>query len=174
TQAVMARRWMSPQDAADLGRLDGEAIARVRAEAWPAAENADELHDALVWLGFLTREEAASDPRWSGWLAQLAGEKRAAQIDAAGATLWVTAERLPQFRALWPGVTTAPAIVVPSTQADKEWSPDEALAEIVRGRLEGLGPVAAELLGTPLGLSTSEIATPLAALEAEGFAMRGR
>jgi ATP-dependent Lhr-like helicase len=32
TQAVMARRWMSPEDAADLGRLDPEAIARVCAE----------------------------------------------------------------------------------------------------------------------------------------------
>src|SRR5262249_41212179 len=68
TQAVMARRWMSPQDAADLGRLDVNAIARVRSEAWPAAENADELHDALAWLGFLTGDEAQSDPRWSGWL----------------------------------------------------------------------------------------------------------
>ena len=33
TQAVMARRWLSPQDASDLGRLDADAIARVRAEA---------------------------------------------------------------------------------------------------------------------------------------------
>ena len=35
TQAVMARRWLAPETAADLGRLDAEAIARVRAEAWP-------------------------------------------------------------------------------------------------------------------------------------------
>ena len=57
TQAVMSRRWLAPEDAADLGRLDPEAIARVRAEAWPDAANADELHDALVWLGFLTVDE---------------------------------------------------------------------------------------------------------------------
>ena len=30
TQAVMGRRWLAPEDAADLGRLDPEAIARVR------------------------------------------------------------------------------------------------------------------------------------------------
>ena len=30
TQAVMARRWLSPEDAADLGRLDADAVARVR------------------------------------------------------------------------------------------------------------------------------------------------
>ena len=35
TQAVMSRRWLAPEDAADLGRLDPEAIARVREEAWP-------------------------------------------------------------------------------------------------------------------------------------------
>src|SRR5207253_7247930 len=38
TQAVMARRWISPQDAADLGRLDPDAIARVPSEAWPDSE----------------------------------------------------------------------------------------------------------------------------------------
>ena len=53
TQAVMSRRWLAPEAASDLGRLDPEAIARVRGEAWPDAANADELHDALVWLGFL-------------------------------------------------------------------------------------------------------------------------
>src|SRR5262249_26392682 len=50
-QAVMSRRWLAPEAAADLGRLDADAIARVRAEAWPEPANADELHDALVWLG---------------------------------------------------------------------------------------------------------------------------
>jgi len=44
----------------------------------------------------------------------------------------------------------------------------------VRGRLEGLGPVSAAVLAGPLGLPESEIAIPLAALEAEGFALRGR
>ena len=54
TQAVMSRRWLAPETAADLGRLDADAIARVRTEAWPDPANADELHDALAWLGFLT------------------------------------------------------------------------------------------------------------------------
>src|SRR4029077_1061734 len=34
TQAVMSRRWLAPEEAADIGRLDPEAIARVRGEAW--------------------------------------------------------------------------------------------------------------------------------------------
>src|SRR5215468_10722756 len=79
TQAVMARRWLSPDDAADLGRLDADAIARVKGEAWPEAANADELHDAMVWLGFMTAEEART-PNWEGWLAELAKDKRAAKL----------------------------------------------------------------------------------------------
>ncbi len=178
TQAVMARRWMSPQDAADLGRLDADAVARVRSEAWPEAENADELHDALVWLGFLTGAEVEAAPRWSGWLAELAGQKRAARCDvasdAANATLWVSAERLPQFRALWPQLKTAPALAVPPPYDEQPWRRDDALVEIVRGRLEGLGPATTAALARPLGLAASEVEIPLAALEAEGFAMRGR
>ena len=46
--------------------------------------------------------------------------------------------------------------------------------EIVRGRLEGLGPVAASAIAGSLTLPVSRINIALAALEAEGFAMRGR
>src|SRR5207237_762307 len=65
TQAVMSRRWLAPEAASDIGRLDPEAIARVRGEAWPDPVNADELHDALVWLGFLDVAEA--QPGWCDW-----------------------------------------------------------------------------------------------------------
>src|SRR6516162_9082842 len=173
TQAVMARRWMSPTDASDLGRLDPEAITRVRSEAWPDPENPDELHDALVWLGFVNGAEVQSDPRWSGWLSELAEQKRAAQFDVKGSTLWIAAERLPHFRALWPKLKTTPALVAPPTYDERKWSHDEALVEILRGRLEGLGPVRSDDLGRGLGLTASECAAPLIALEAEGFAMRG-
>ena len=51
----------------------------MRGEAWPEAANADELHDALVWLGFLTEDEVRADAGWSGWLDELAAQKRAAR-----------------------------------------------------------------------------------------------
>jgi ATP-dependent helicase Lhr and Lhr-like helicase len=173
TQAVMSRRWLSPETAADLGRLDAEAIARVRAEAWPEAANADELHDALVWLGFLGIDEARAAAGWGEWLAELAREKRAARLHAPAATVWIAAERLPQFRVLWPAVQLEPAIVAPGAAADTNCGREEALVEILRGRLEGLGPVTREALAAPLGLAEHEVAAALAALEAEGFAMRG-
>ncbi|HEV2100123.1 MAG TPA: DEAD/DEAH box helicase, partial [Stellaceae bacterium] len=139
TQAVMARRWLAPETAADLGRLDPEAIARVREEAWPDPANADELHDALVWLGFLGADEVG--PGWGDWLAHLGQERRAAAVRLEAKTVWIAAERLPQIRAVWPDAETEPPIAAPAKDAAQEWSADEALSEILRGRLEGLGPI---------------------------------
>src|SRR6185312_9851810 len=116
TQAVMSRRWLAPETAADLGRLDPQAIERVRGEAWPDPANADELHDALDWLGFLA--DAEVQPAWREWFDQLARERRAAKIalsaaEGRGGVLWVAAERLPQFQALWPEAPTDPPISAP-------------------------------------------------------------
>ncbi len=83
TQAVMARRWQDPDSASDLGRLDPEAIIRVRGEAWPDPVDAEELHDALLWIGCLTQEEVEAVPAWSGWLTALAGRKSRHAADYA-------------------------------------------------------------------------------------------
>ena len=85
TQAVMARRWHDPQSASELGRLDPEAIVRVQQEAWPDPTNAEELHDALLWLSCLTEAEAKAIPAWSEWLKALADDKRVALLQIAGA-----------------------------------------------------------------------------------------
>jgi ATP-dependent helicase Lhr and Lhr-like helicase len=174
TQAVMSRRWLAPETASDLGRLDVEAIARVRGEAWPDAANADELHDALLWLSFLTEEEVQATAGWSEWLAELARQRRVALLCLPGASLWIAAERLPQFRALWPEATCEPAIAAPDGYAERAWSREEALTEILRGRLEGQGPLGEAALAAPLGMEPGDIAGALAALQTEGFALRGR
>jgi ATP-dependent Lhr-like helicase len=174
TQAVMGRRFLSPEDTSDIGRLDSEAIERVRTEAWPEATNADELHDALAWLGFVTAKEVAAQAGWSEWLSQLAQQRRVAMMALPSGPIWITAERLPQFRALWPSTKLDPDIMAPASYAAKNWVPEDALVEIVRGRLEGSGPVTQTALAAPLGYSLGEIAGALAALQTEGFAMRGR
>jgi len=174
TQAVMSRRWLAPEAAADIGRLDPEAIARVRSEAWPDPANADELHDALAWLGFFSAKEAEATPGWTEWFAQLVHDRRVTRLTVPQARLWVAAERLPQFQALWPGARSDPAITAPDEYAGRDWSREEALIDILRGRLEGLGPATANALAAPLGLGPQDITAGLAALEAEGFALRGR
>jgi ATP-dependent Lhr-like helicase len=174
TQAVMARRWRDPQSASDLGRLDGEAIAKVQSEAWPDPVNAEELHDALLWLGCLTETEAHATPGWTEWLEALARDKRVALMQAPQATLWIPAERLAQSRALWPEAPLEPEIAPPPDEGRASWSRDEALIEILRGRLEGLGPVTPTALAAPLGLEPDAIAAALAALESDGAIFKGR
>jgi ATP-dependent Lhr-like helicase len=156
TQAVMSRRWIDAASAADLGRLDGEAIARVREEAWPDAATADELHDALLWLGYLTGEELSANGAWPPLIEELASQGRVAKIRAPdGRELWVAAERRSLFEPQ-----------IPST--------DEAMTEIVRGRLEGSGPITPRALAESAGVPPARIQAALAALEREGFALRGR
>ena len=115
-----------------------------------------------------------SRPSGSSWLEALARQKRTARLRAGNKSLWIAAERVPQFRALFPDATLDPPIEAPQAQQDQTWTREEALVEILRGRLEGQGPVAESALALPLGLPASEIAAALAALQTEGFAMRGR
>src|SRR5215211_6592481 len=89
TRAVFQRRWLDPETASDMGRLDQGAIDRVREEVWPEPRNADELHDALVELGFLTESEGKD---WQEFFAELNADRRAAVMTAGTAKLWVTAE----------------------------------------------------------------------------------
>jgi ATP-dependent helicase Lhr and Lhr-like helicase len=174
TQAVMRRRWLAPDAATELGHLDTEAIARARTEAWPEATNVDELHDALSWVAFLTVNEARAQTQWSEWLEDLVRDKRATRLHAPGATLWIAAERVPQFQALWPKARLDPAVAAPKPYAGRDWSRDDALVEIVRGRFECSGPITPDVLAGGLGLDPSEITTALTMLESEGFVLRGR
>ena len=173
TRAVFQRRWLDPETAADMGKLDQAAIDRVRDEVWPEPRNADELHDALVELGFVTEEEGSS---WQEFFAELNADRRAAVLKAGEPLkrMWVAAERLPQILAVYPKGELQPAISAPESVSRVTWSFEEALVEIIRGRLEGLGPVTVEQLISSSGLSKLEIETALLKLEAEGFVIRGK
>ncbi|MGH8703959.1 MAG: ATP-dependent DNA helicase, partial [Burkholderiales bacterium] len=71
TRAVYTRRATEPRSADDLGTLDPAAIERVREEAWPVANTADELHDALMVAGYI--EEGELEGHWKDLLLQLKG-----------------------------------------------------------------------------------------------------
>jgi ATP-dependent Lhr-like helicase len=129
THAVMTRRTQEARVADGLGALDPDAVARVRAEAWPDPRDAEEVHEALLWMGYVTVEEAAP---WAAWLETLAASGRVA----------LEGDR-------WHAV---------------EASRDPL--EVLRGRLEALGPVDAADDRHP--------AEEYRALEAQGVVLRVR
>jgi ATP-dependent Lhr-like helicase len=87
--------------------------------------------------------------------------------------MWVAAERLPQFHAVHPNARLAPPIEAPAEFRERTWTRDDALTEIVRSRLEGLGPVTTSAIADSLSLPRDEIEGALARLIAEGSIMSG-
>ena len=178
-QAVMMRRTIDIESARDLGALDASAIALVREQAWPDPRDADELHDDLALLAFATEAEAAP---WADLLADLTAERRAAKVtpsEGEPPPLWIAAERLPLFQAVFPsllqggGGRIEPPVEAPERERARAWERGEALIELVRGRMESLGPVTAHAIAASIGLDVREIDTALAALETEGAVLRG-
>ena len=173
TQAVLARRWMDPESASDLGALDAAAIQKVGDEVWPDARNADELHAALLGCGFLSEADVSAQPAWRALMEELAAASRATRLTLGTCNVFVAAERLPEFDALFPTAQQAPKIDAPH-EYRKAWAREAALVEILRDRLQVLGPVTAKTLAAPLALGTSDADLALIQLEAEGTAMRGQ
>src|SRR6266513_2519336 len=145
--------------------LDPAAIERVREEAWPTANTADELHDALLLAGFVRATEAS--PGWRVLFDELVAAGRT--CDAGG--YWVSVERFDELNAVVPQ-STIPAI---PERLRKSWTREDAARELVRGRTEVLGPVTARGLADSLGLADAAfIDGALLALENEGKLLRGR
>jgi ATP-dependent Lhr-like helicase len=174
TQAVQQRRWSDPESADDLGALDMEAIAAVAEEAWPQVRDADEMHEALLALACITQAEVQANDGWAGWLAQLAKARRAACLQLDGkASLWLAAERVEQFRALYPEAVLKPAIVAPEGFTSV-WETEAALVEVVRARMGGFGPLSLGRLTRDLLQAPAALSIALASLEREGQLLRGR
>ncbi|MGH8152462.1 MAG: DEAD/DEAH box helicase, partial [Rhodanobacteraceae bacterium] len=183
TQAVASRGFINAQNAEDLGRLDVDAIAAVREEAWPSPRDADEMHEALTALGAVGATDLARDPAWQEWLRDLAAAGRATVLQfccpsprasvGQRPSLWIAAEALPMWRAIHPDATLRPPIEAPAEVAAKTWTRETALVEIARARLACTGPIRAEVLAATFGSTHREVAGALATLEREGVAMHG-
>ena len=111
------------------------------------------------WLATLWRGREPRDPPRRRRAAALVGRRRAAAA-VPGALAGGEARAGDAFR--------------PAAYAGRAWTPEEALVEILRGRLEGLGPVTAGRARGRARARGERHRAALAALEAEGFAMRGR
>jgi ATP-dependent Lhr-like helicase len=147
TRAVQLRRGL-PVDQRNLGALDPEAIARVRAEAAAEVRNADELCDLLSSM--VVSRARTDDERSVELFAELVRTGRAFERDG----FWIATEA----RAL----------------ADVVHEGGDAAARALRGHLEVLGPVTAAELAEATGLGATTVLVAIAQLENEGFALRGR
>ena len=167
TKTVAVKALMDLQTAHDIGRLDPAVIAQVRTDAWPEIESSDELHDALCVHGFLADREIDLP----AFVEALGQQRRATRVTVAGGrSLFVAAERLHELLAVHPAATLEPPIAAVHAQAPER---DAALRELLRGRLDLLGPVTAQALADPLALQAADVTVALLQLEAEGGVMRG-
>jgi ATP-dependent Lhr-like helicase len=199
TQAVYTRRAGDTSQDSGIGVLDGAAIDKVCAEAWPRATNPDEVHEALLLAGMMTEEELkrTGENALDG-AAVLATERRAgilfcssrrketlidssrqkqkdqSLLTSTATREWIAAERLPLFQALYPGCQTEPRLEAPDTARTQTWEHETALRELVRGRMEISGPVTNHQLAHLFNLPETQIDAALLALEAEGFVLRGK
>jgi ATP-dependent Lhr-like helicase len=172
SRAVPLRRGL-PVEPRELGRLDPDAIERVRAEATPDVRDPDELHDVLLSL-------IAARPRdeWAEHFESLAGTGRSFEIHVPSATdvLWGATERRREIEALFPGARLVPDQPLPPGLVDQldAAAADEAAVTLIQGHLDVTGPLTVDDLADATGLTPSSITVALEALRARGFAVSGR
>jgi ATP-dependent Lhr-like helicase len=185
-RAVEMRRMLPESVLEEVGKLDPAAIAQVREEAWPDVRDADELHDVLHTLiavpedcrALLERTAEGGcphvgrlEPEWARYFEQLMQEHRAALALRGNQRYWVAAERAKMFSLLFPDASFDRAIAeIESTVPPR----DEVLLALVTGWMTHVGPIAAQELGSLLGLPSSEIDIALLRMEASGTVLRGK
>jgi ATP-dependent Lhr-like helicase len=172
TQAVTTRRSLDVKTAEEFGRLDREAIERVKGEAWPEVGSADELHDVLLITGAMPDALGRGEPSWQEPFGTLVRDGRAAVLQSPR-PLWIAAERLPMLQAVFPETEYEPALVAPERERARAWKREDGIRELVRGRLEVAGPTTRSAIAGTLGLDPADVEFGLGALEHEGFVLRG-
>ncbi|MEZ5235789.1 MAG: DEAD/DEAH box helicase [Acidimicrobiales bacterium] len=164
TRQVKLRRGL-PVSPDELGRLEPTAIARVEAEVAPDPRSPDELHDVLMALVCCTPR-----PGWQRWFDQLRDAGRARAVPVAGALRWCATEALALLAVLHPGSVGE---LPPGLAGGGDVDAHDVATRLVRGRLDHSGPMTEAELAAGCGLTASQVAVAVAALEAEGFAIRG-
>ena len=174
-RAVQMRRMLPEAVLNEVGRLDQQAIARVREEARPDVRDADELHDTLQTLVGLPCE--ISDDDWhqaiTSWMplaAELLENWRAVRANIDTRHYLVASERTKDFALIFPDARfeTAPPDL-PSTIANR----DDAILAMISGWMMHTGPITANALSYWLGLTTGDVDKALLRLEAAGTILRG-
>jgi ATP-dependent Lhr-like helicase len=171
-RAVEMRRSLPPELAREVGALDPQAIASVAEEAWPVVRDADELHDALLTLGWVP---ASAVPEWATHVAALLQTGRAFHVEVRGAGCemkgWVATERAGLVPLLFPESRIPSMAECRGCESFTDRA--EAVRKVVQGWMESTGPTTAEELADRLWLPTQDVSTALLQLEASGQVLRG-
>jgi ATP-dependent helicase Lhr and Lhr-like helicase len=174
-RAVQMRRMLPEAVLKEVGRLDQEAVARVREEALPDVRDADELHDALQTLVALPEHPA--DPawqtvvsRWQPFVAELLEGWRVMRATVDDRSYLVASERESEFAFVFPDATFG---TEPPHLPSKCASRDDAVLQMIKGWVMHSGPTSAPALAYLLGLSRSDVSGALLRMEASGSALRG-
>jgi len=132
TQAVMSRRILDVRTADELGALDPDAVARVREEAWPDPANVEEVHEALLWTGYVTAAEGAP---WQAWLDEL---RAAGRVVREGDRLFaVEASRDPKVVLRGRLEALGPVFVEAGSDDEALLRQLEAEGSVLRARIQG-------------------------------------
>ncbi len=170
SRAVVTRRSLPLDALRDLAKLDPEAIAQVRREAWPMVRDADELHDALMSFVLLCNDEG---DEWKVWFDQLVQDGRAATVSIDSKVYWIAAERWPLVRTVYTTAEAHPSVTLPA-ELDNTGSRSDGWIELARGRIQHSGPISDAGLAEILGLPVDHVSSALEALEGEGVVLRGQ
>ncbi|MBA5861984.1 MAG: DEAD/DEAH box helicase [Nitrospira sp. CR1.1] len=169
-RAVDMRRTLPPALAGEMGALDQSAIDQVREESWPDVRNAEELHDALLTLGWVP---CASMPGWDLLIQTLADVGRVATLWQGDVKRgWLAAENHPYGSMLFPDARLDPETA--PMDPEKPLEREEVLDRVVLGWMESIGPVTAADLAARLNLAVGDVDRTMVRLVAQGHVLRGR
>ncbi len=121
-------------------------------------------------LGVVSDEET-QEHGWTDWLQTLSKANRACRTQVDDRGFWVCAERLSIWMLVHPTATLEPAISPVSVVSIE--TPEDAIREVIRMRLQGMGPVSAQALCDLLLVTMPVVMLALLELEQEGYAMQG-
>jgi len=184
-RAVEMRRMLPESVLTEVGRLDPDAIAEVRSQAWPDVRDANELHDVLQTLVALPQPSAtelnhdfplvsalrALLGEWTPFFESLAAQRRIAFANVDARHYWIAAERLKSFSRLFPSATFESGATEVEPQVP---SREDALGSLLTGWLQHSGPVTAHQLAELLGIPQVSIDAALLQVEASGAVLRGK
>jgi ATP-dependent Lhr-like helicase len=80
---------------------------------------------------------------------------------------------VPELLAIQPDIVFEPRVVPPASRTSRAWTREDALVEIIRGRMSLLGPTTAQALAEGCGLVQGDVDPALLVLESEGALLRG-